>query len=165
MSSQPNTATLPASNPSGIFPATRQAGHPAARPAPIRTARPGRGTVGHLAAFDPRRQLPGDAAKRAALASDGPGRAVVVAPIRGTVHRAVKWGWPMVERGLRLRLVALVAGVAPGAEWGTPIGQLANSPNGHRTGCRLGHLVACGRLRSAPAASRRCGQADCTGRR
>ena len=47
------------------------------RPAPIRTARPGRGgAVGHLAAFDPRRKLPGDAAKRAAPAGDGPGRTV-----------------------------------------------------------------------------------------
>ena len=74
--------------------------------------------MGHLAALDPRRQLPGDAAKRAAPAGDGPGRTVALVPIMYTVHRAVKWGWRMVEGVLRLRLVALVAGAAPGAEWG-----------------------------------------------
>ena len=73
--------------------------------------------MGHLADFDPRRQLPGDAVRRAAQAGDDPGRTVALVPIWGTVQRAVTWGWPMVEGVLRLRLVALVAGIAPGAEW------------------------------------------------
>ena len=72
------------------------------------------GTVAHLAAFDPRRQLPGDAVKPPAPGGDGPGRTVVLAPIRGTVQRRVQEGWRPVEGVLRLRLVA---GIAPGAAW------------------------------------------------
>ena len=51
-----------------------------------------RGAVGHLAALDSLRQLPGGASEQPAPASDGPGRTVVLAPIRGTVHRMMKKG-------------------------------------------------------------------------
>ena len=78
----------------------------------IRTTRPGRGTVGHLAGLDSLRRLPGDAARRAAPGGEGPGRTVALASIRGTVQRGVKEGWQVVEGVLRLRLVA---GIAPGA--------------------------------------------------
>ena len=77
----------------------------------IRTTRPGRGAVGHLAGLDSLRQLPGDAARRAAPGGDGPGRTVALTSIRGTVQRRVKEGWRVVEGGLRLRLVP---GIAPG---------------------------------------------------
>ena len=84
--------------------------------------------MGYLAAFDPRRQLPGDAARRAAPAGDGPGRTVALVPIWGTAQRAVKWGWPAVEGVLRLRLVALVVGIATGAEW-APCSQTGADPD------------------------------------
>ena len=51
----------------------------------------------------------------------GPGRTVVLVPIKGTVQRVVKWDCQRVEEVLRLRLVALVAGIATGAEWDHPV--------------------------------------------
>ena len=67
--------------------------------------------MGHFAGLDSLRQLPGDAVRQAAPAGDGPGRTVALAPIRGTDQRRVKEGWQVVEGVLRLRLVALVAGI------------------------------------------------------
>ena len=67
--------------------------------------------MGHLAGLDSLRQLPGDAVRRAAPAGDGSGRTVTLAPIRGTVQQVVKDGWQVIEGVLRLRLVALVAGI------------------------------------------------------
>ena len=103
--------------------------------------------MGHLAAFDPRRQLPRDAVKRAAPAGDGPGRTVALVPIWGTVQRAVKWGWPAVEGVLRLRLVA---GIAPGAEWGAlQPGRRRSGPPGPAGGT-VGHLAAFDPRRQLP---------------
>ena len=51
------------------------------RPVPIRTTRPDRGAVAHLAGLDSLRQLPGDAVRRAAPGGDGPGRTVALALI------------------------------------------------------------------------------------
>ena len=75
--------------------------------------------MGRLAALDPRRQLPGGASTLPTPASDGPGRAVVLVPIKGTVQRVVKWDCQGLEGVWRLRQVALVADIAPGAEWAT----------------------------------------------